>query len=394
MQGNETQEVIQIIELSGRGMAFLMKGGIGTVKLGGKLAFEAGKGAGKAAKWGSAKKMQHRLKCHFASKGKHSDLSLKDMEKLTGGNYGLYKIPLEDGANPEELKDFFKALKIRKIAFTEMPDLNVGDGYTEIAYNPVDGEKLRSFLEGYKFPDGKKAMETNFDDYSANATPEGERNLTLDAVANVQKEEQKKNNAIQRGSKSEERKNEYHYKNGDEAKFDLFAGCHDKDSIKIRYKQLVKNYHPDLLNGDKDSFQYVNEAYEKALNKVEQHDKVLNDFKQDCRINDHSRMDGVRSITIDKGLIVKETDISFITKVPGKDGYIVIQKSQSQIINNGKTIKTYLNPNQEYRIYDKSGILKKSTLGKELQKSYDPIQGKVKKDLSNKKVVKPIKLRK
>lgn len=405
MQGNETQEVIQIIELSGRGAAFLLRGGIGTLKAGKKVSVMVGKGSAKAVKWGSAKKMQHRLKCHYASKGKHSDFSLKDMEKLTGGNYGLYKIPLEEGQNPEELKRFFKALKVRKIAFTEMPDLNIGDGYMEIAYNPVDAEKLRSFLEGYKFPDGKKAMETNFDDYIENATPEGEKNLTQDAISNIKMEDQKKNQIIQQEMKRYQ-KNNFQWKNTSEPGFNPFAGCLNGESLKERYKQLVKTYHPDLKNGDTESFQYVKDAYKKQLKRIEQQEMGLKEFQKDCKINDFRLNDGIKPITVNIKLVIKETEKTFITKIPYRNSYIEIHKNKSQIIDNGKTIKTFLDVNEEYPLFDKSGQFQKKISGRDLQHNYDPVKRdtniykeKLQKDktLKNntmKKAVKPVHLRK
>ena len=43
----------------------------------------------------------------------------------------------------------------------------------------------------------------------------------------------------------------------------FFRGVGNKKSLKKRYKDLIKIYHPDNLNGDKDTIQEINMEYEK-----------------------------------------------------------------------------------------------------------------------------------
>ena len=43
----------------------------------------------------------------------------------------------------------------------------------------------------------------------------------------------------------------------------FFCGVNSEDSLKKRYKDLIKIYHPDNLNGDKDTIQEINTEYEK-----------------------------------------------------------------------------------------------------------------------------------
>ena len=62
-------------------------------------------------------------------------MKLSDLEKMTGGRYTILNIPLED---EKELIAFYDRLKKLKVSFSELPDLNLGDGYTQIAYNPDD----------------------------------------------------------------------------------------------------------------------------------------------------------------------------------------------------------------------------------------------------------------
>jgi len=191
MEGNgygnsEIQDALMVIEFSGKTLGMLFKGAKGMWKKGKDL-----------RNWSSIKLMQAKLGLHYANKGTHSSMSIRDMEKLTGGNYRVFKIPLERGIgnnNSSDIQNFFDDLKTLKIPFAEMPDLNVGDGFIEIAYNPLDAEKLQSFLKDYKFPNGKTAEAINFEDYANNATEEGWDTFIKDAVKNAKEEEAVKKN--------------------------------------------------------------------------------------------------------------------------------------------------------------------------------------------------------
>ena len=43
----------------------------------------------------------------------------------------------------------------------------------------------------------------------------------------------------------------------------FFCGVDNEDALKKRYKDLIKIYHPDNLNGDKSTIQEINTEYEK-----------------------------------------------------------------------------------------------------------------------------------
>lgn len=124
----ELQSLVQIIELYGRGLEGLGKA----------IRFSA-KGAEKGVQIAQVKALQHRMKLHYASEGTHNTMKLSDLEKMTGGRYTILNIPLED---EKELIAFYDRLKKLKVSFSELPDLNLGDGYTQIAYNPDDVEHL------------------------------------------------------------------------------------------------------------------------------------------------------------------------------------------------------------------------------------------------------------
>lgn len=155
----ELQSLVQIIELYGRGL-----GGLGKA-----IRFSA-KGAAKGVQIAQVKALQHRMKLHYASEGTHNTMKLSDLEKMTGGRYTILNIPLE---REKELIPFYDRLKKMKVAFAELPDLNLGDGYTQIAYNPEQVESVRMVIEYYKKKFREEAKEIDLDEYMGMASPGG-----------------------------------------------------------------------------------------------------------------------------------------------------------------------------------------------------------------------------
>ena len=155
----ELQSLVQIIELYGKGL-----GGLGRA-----IRFSA-KGAAKGVQIAQVKSLQHRMKLHYASEGTHSTMKLADLEKMTGGRYTILNIPLED---VKDLIAFYDKLKRMKVAFAELPDLNLGDGYTQIAYNPENVENVRMVIDYYKWKFREEAKEIDLDEYMGMASPGG-----------------------------------------------------------------------------------------------------------------------------------------------------------------------------------------------------------------------------
>lgn len=155
----ELQSLVQIIELYGRGLEGLGKA----------IRFSA-RGAEKGVQIAQVKALQHRMKLHYASEGTHNTMKLSDLEKMTGGRYTILNIPLED---EKELIAFYDRLKKLKVSFSELPDLNLGDGYTQIAYNPDDVESVRLVIDYYKKKFRQEAKEMDLDEYFGTASPGG-----------------------------------------------------------------------------------------------------------------------------------------------------------------------------------------------------------------------------
>lgn len=83
------------------------------------------------------------------------------------------------------------------------------------------------------------------------------------AVYEEQKEYnfQKENNTYQEKKESMERQDENN---------SLFAGCNDIESIRKRYRELMKIFHPDNSNGDNEMCQEIQSSYEQLCKKYKE----------------------------------------------------------------------------------------------------------------------------
>ena len=76
-----------------------------------------------------------------------------------------------------------------------------------------------------------------------------------------------------------------------------------------------------------------------------------------------------------KNLLVPELsdENTYFLRVPNTSGkdYIRLDKSECEIINGGKSIKTEVDMKKKYSVYDSSGKIKQSRSGEELSKSYN-----------------------
>lgn len=159
----ELQSMVQIIELYGRGLG----------ALGRAIRFSA-KGAAKGVDVAKVKTMQYKMKLHYASTGTHKTMKLSDLEKLTGGQYNILNIPLE---NEKELLGFYDRLKKMHVSFAELPDLQLGDGYTQIAYNPMDAENVKMVVQYYRKRLSETPKDISVDQYMDMAGKDGQELL-------------------------------------------------------------------------------------------------------------------------------------------------------------------------------------------------------------------------
>ncbi len=170
----EIYGTVQVLELTGRAAGGLFRG----IRM-------SAKAAAHGVDLARLKIMQLKMKLHFASTGKHNTMRLRDIEKLTGGNYALLNIPFEDEKN---LIGFYDRLKKLNIPFSELPDLNIGDGYTQIAYNPQDADKIRTVVDYYKDKMNVEASEISLEKYEEIGGEKGKQLLDELAQKGYEKE--------------------------------------------------------------------------------------------------------------------------------------------------------------------------------------------------------------
>ena len=172
----EIQTMVQVLELTGRGLSGLMKG----IRL-------SAKGVLKGADLVDLKRMQLKMKLHYASDGTHNTMRVKDLEKLTGGQYDILNIPFED---EKSLIGFYDRLKKLNVSFAELPDLNMGDGYTQIAYNPQDADRVKAVVEYYKDKLEVDAAEISLEQYEKMGDEKAQQVLNELAEKGYQQEKQ------------------------------------------------------------------------------------------------------------------------------------------------------------------------------------------------------------
>ena len=115
---------------------------------------------------------------------------------------------------------------------------------------------------------------------------------------------------------------------------------------------------------------YSTDISEKITTAREEYAKSLSESEQ-YRID---VTDNTISMDI-KNLLVPELsdENTYFLRVPNTSGkdYIRLDKSECEIINGGKSIKTELDMKKNYSIYDSEGNIKQSRSGEELSKSYN-----------------------
>ncbi len=275
-------DVIQLLRFSGEALSFGIKAIGGTGK-----ALKKGKDLGNLAV------MQGKLAVYHtkaATETKYNLLSLKTMQKITGGNYGVVDIPTED---PKKLAKFFNAMKKMKIQGALLPDLVPNNGYSQIAINPQQAQRLEALIRMYDFSKDKvlkkdepkesdKAKIISFSDYWNEGNPEEKEQIVAEATENLEKE--RKDNPQKKNEMTRESKEEL------------------KNAMKIE------------------------EFRQKSLDK-----------------------DNFYQVTIDKKMIVRESEEAYLTRVPNSfdketnsSMMMAVKKSDSLMVNNGKTIITFI----------------------------------------------------
>lgn len=68
---------------------------------------------------------------------------------------------------------FYDRLKKRHVSFAELPDLQLGDGCTQIAYNPIDAENVKMVVRYYGKRLSELPQDISLDEYMDMAGKDG-----------------------------------------------------------------------------------------------------------------------------------------------------------------------------------------------------------------------------
>jgi hypothetical protein len=290
-------DVLQIIRFGGEGLNFALKGTVKTLK-----------GAKKLISFSRVKYMRIKLLLHYHSKAisgeKLKGMSLHSLDKLTGGNYKVINIPTE---NKESLGEFFKILKKIKVAYSVLPDLVPNDGYTQIAIDPSQAEKVDAISEVFDFEKGKKLKEP---------VPEEKR--------------------------AKEMPLEEYWENGTQKEKDKITQSAIKQAEKENDDLLKKN--PELAKSKTQSTQLDVQRMLK-MEKIKERHQSRDYFP----------------VTIDKRMVVAETEKAYVTRVPhsfekdtGNFLLMTVDKDKALKTNNGRTILTHMRKDGQTFVCDSS----------------------------------------
>ena len=130
------------------------------------------------------------------------------------------------------------------------------------------------------------------------------------------------------------------------------------------------------------------EATDITPERAEQLMEMSKNIRYNEIINDVNKVD----ITISKDLVHRENDETFITRVPGTYGedvrYLISKKDDVMLINQGKTLLTFLEKDKEYELLDKDFKPVAKVKGEELSTSN---YSRVADDLREKSLEKALK---
>lgn len=287
-----------------------------------------------------------------------------DMRKLLlkGGDLQVFQF------NTEDMKKVQKMAKKYGILYSVLPDINKGDGKSEIIFHSEAVPRVNMLIQ--KLKSGRIAT---FDDYLKNGDEK-----EMDKVISFLKEQKKGNENV-------------HTEEAARAN-DLMDGLIEKVGMFAMEKQTIS------VDEVKENFSIKNEQAESAITQLEkigvlskgengQH-KVLMDkeaflnrirgyqeLADRMRAVSASKNMNLMDITVSKKMIVAENDHAVKTRIPYGGGKCIwIEKKNIMEIHNGKTLLTFLDKNKEYKIYSADNRVVETVKGNALYEShYDSV---------------------
>lgn len=320
------QEVLEILRFGGRGLSLLGKG----ILLTGRFL----KGVGAKTNIAITQLKLALSNHHSATQANYHMLSLNTLEKITGGSYEIVRIPTE---NPEEIAEFCNMVKKYKINAAVMKDLNVGDGMTEIAYNPEHSSRMQVLMEKYnhllkekaksELSEKELAHNIDFNEYANNADPKQKKEFISETVEEL-KEKQKNETPSLSPNKG-----------------DMPENVIDFQSRKEKIKSIINNTNKQIKKSASDYFCFdvekaaiVAETDKGYTVKVpNSYNKETNSFKMMNVKKDAVSIDGDRA-----KIFVKKDGSSIVTDSKNKD-----KNNLRTVEDNKKLFKNYFSKAKE-----------------------------------------------
>lgn len=297
--------------------------------------------------------------------------SVKQLLK-SGGDLQVFKFQTEDLATVKKMADKYGIL------YSILPDLNKSDGMSEILFHSQAAPRIKAIMEQIQ-----NAKIETMDDYFANAEPE-ELEKTL-------RDEQKKSGMPK---EKEYRVTAEEILRNPGAKVSDIRSRLNMTWLEIWpvVKHMEGNGLAELgkdgtvsMKMDAEQFrEFMDSAQWKAWfggreagqrheagnalpdDKMEELKRIQKESKDNPKVN---------GITIDRKMVVEETEKNIKTRIPYKrDEYIWLRKSEITWINSNKTIYAGLEKEKTYQVLDASNQPVRRVTGQQLyEQSYDPV---------------------
>ena len=278
----------------------------------------------------------------------------------------------------EEAKEVKKLLKKYGVLYSELPDINKGDGMSEIIFHAeavprinmilkkLTHGKVGSFEDSVQGGDGKnydKLMKFLKGQKTGNALSHTEEELlaeeALDSLIHkvgvfaTEKQE----------ISVEEVKKEFSIKETEA--METLKQLESMGALSAKSKRKKGVYEVKM---DKEAFQ------KKLLSYVE--------LCERARMAEVAQKSHLLDITISDTMIAEITKEQVKTRVPGTFGessrYLVTDTKNILEIHGGKTLLTFLDPEESYDLFDEKGTVVEVKKGKELyDKHYDKVEASV-----------------
>ena len=256
----------------------------------------------------------------------------KDLEALkvfTEGNYTILNMPFEDS---DELSAMYKDFELLEVNYAVLPDLNVGDGYTQIAVPNADRDKIEMWFKMWKDKQLSQGKEVERDMYAIDQT-------SYTSMAELNQDDY------------------------------ISASGEVYQQANAEFEKQAKDVAVDSGFGKENSEEYV---------------KLMGDNNYSSIAIDK----GSLTVTVPEGL-AQEMDKKgyFVSRIPGTYGehqeHLILPKNRVFEVNDGRTYLAFLHKSEKQVVVGMSGA--------GMQRSYEdvkPIYDKVQKNTNKIQYVK------